>query len=283
MTLIGDIKARIATARPGAAVTLPFGTYFGNFTLDKPIILKGSKPGTTLIGDEPSVAVLSVSAPRVIVTDLTIHQRDPSVPAVRIEGDAYPQFRRVHISGGPIEGRCALEESESPALAVAPLVESAPSRTPRRVARWAGAAAVAVIAAVTVVHLIAAGRPPEKAPSAATPKPATAEKAPHLIFPSAAEIGGSYVLDDFRGEVPQTFVIIMRPSGQESSFEVQWNEYPDRHAPTRYDPSTGRMLLIGLGWAQAAIAEDKSVEMQPADASESWHLRRVRMLREGEP
>lgn len=65
-----DLQTMIDTAAPGSTVTVPAGTYIGNFTIDHPLTLVG-EPGAVLDGQGDG-SVLTVAAPDVDVSGVLV-------------------------------------------------------------------------------------------------------------------------------------------------------------------------------------------------------------------
>jgi len=67
-----DLGARIASAKPGATITLPAGTYRGSFTIDRAIHLVGdTTAGPVIIQNEKAVGI-AIKAENVVLENLTI-------------------------------------------------------------------------------------------------------------------------------------------------------------------------------------------------------------------
>jgi nitrous oxidase accessory protein len=69
-----DVQALLNAAAPGSTVTIPAGTYTGNFVIARPITVVG-EPGTVLDGDGHG-SVLTVAAPDVDVSGLLVRGSD---------------------------------------------------------------------------------------------------------------------------------------------------------------------------------------------------------------
>ena len=102
------LQDALSSARDGDMIEISGGSYFGNFTIDRRITLRGTPSGADrpVLDGESRGSVLTVNAPGVVVENLTLRnsgrEDDPFLfwgyAGVRIEADG-ARLANLHLSG----------------------------------------------------------------------------------------------------------------------------------------------------------------------------------------
>ncbi len=120
---------------PGTTIEICIGEHTVNLKIDKPLVLRGSGPGTTLQGSPGSPPTIAILARDVVLERFGIEHLDLDGVAVWAEPGTDPQVREVMVHGGRVSGVAALSDSVMPGSSTPITATGSSTGMPTRLAR----------------------------------------------------------------------------------------------------------------------------------------------------